>query len=323
VSVRWGLLGAGGIARQAIAPAIHSADNARLEAVAARDVRRAESLEPAAYAADDYAQLIDDASIDAIYVALDNGGHERWVIAALEAGKPVLCEKPLGVDLAATKRMREVEAATGGMLVEATWNLWHPRTQRAMSLIASGDIGAVHAVRGVFTFEGVPEDNYRLDPTRGGGAMLDVGCYPLTAAAWATSAAPLYLSETKVSRAKTGVDLTVECAFGFRHGEGIGRVGVLASFSLPEHQALRIDGDGGSIDFLGPDAFTNYRQPSSLVIIDDEDAEVLEHFEPVDPYRVMIEHVSRAVLGEQSWLPEREWSAWVAEATDMAAMPPP
>lgn len=318
MSVRWGLLGAGGIARQAIAPAIHSADDARLEAVAAREVERAEALEPTGYAADEYARLIDDERIDAIYVALDNAGHERWVIAALEAGKPVLCEKPLGVDLASTQRMRDVEATTGGLLVEATWNLWHPRTQRAMALIHAGHVGAVHAVRGVFTFEGVPEGNYRLDPKRGGGAMLDVGCYPLTAAAWATRAAPLYLSETKVSRAKSGVDLTVDCAFGFRHGETNGRVGVLASFALPDYQALRIDGDGGSIDFVGTDAFTNYRQPASLVITDDDDVEVVEHFAPVDPYRVMVEHVSRAVRGDEAWLPDRAWSLWVAEATEMA-----
>lgn len=111
--------------------------------------------------------------------------------------------------------------------------------------------------------------DYRLNLKRGGGAMLDVGCYPLTAAAWATRAAPLYLSETKVSRAKSGVDLTVDCALGSRRGETNGRVGVLVAFALPEHQSLRIDGDGGSVDFIGGDAFTNYRQPASLAIIDE------------------------------------------------------
>ena len=318
MSVRWGLLGAGWIARQAIAPAIHAAQGAGLEAVGARDSGRARSLEPTGYAATDYARVIEDRNIDAIYIALDNAGHEPWVIAALEAGKPVLCEKPLGVDAAATRRMREVEAATGGLLVEATWNLWHPRTQRAMALITAGDIGGVHAVRGAFTFDGVPEDNYRLDPTRGGGAMLDIGCYPLTAAAWATSSAQLHLSETKVSRSKSGVDLTVDCAFGYSRGDVNGRIGVLASFALPEHQALRIDGEDGRIDFLGIDAFTNYRSPSALLISDDDDVETLEHFDPVDPYQLMIEHVSRVVRGEQAWLPDREWSVWVAEAMEMA-----
>jgi len=83
VSVRWGLLGAGWIARQAIAPAIHAAQGSRLEAVGARDSDRARSLEPTGYAATDYARVIGDANIDAIYIALDNAGHEPWVIAAL------------------------------------------------------------------------------------------------------------------------------------------------------------------------------------------------------------------------------------------------
>lgn len=318
MSLRWGLLGAGGIARQAIVPAMHAADGVELTAIAARDVARAQTLQPAGYASDDYARVIEDPDIEAIYIALDNAGHEPWAIAALQAGKPVLCEKPLGVDVAATLRMRAAEAATGGLLVEATWNLWHPRTQRAMALVAGGGIGEVHAVRGAFTFDGVPDDNYRLDPTRGGGAMLDVGCYPITAAAWATGAPEIHLGETKVTRAKTGVDLTVECAYGFARGEVGGRISVLASFALPEHQALRIDGEAGRVDFLGTDAYTSYHEASALLFSPENGDDVLEEFAPVDPYRLMIEQVSRAVRGEQAWLPDRGWSLWVAEAMAMS-----
>ncbi len=315
--VRWGLLGAGWIAREAIAPAIHAADDAVLQSVGARDVTRAQSLEPAGRSYDDYAAVIDDEDVDAIYIALDNAGHEPWAIAALAAGKPVLCEKPLGLDPASTMRMRDAEAAYGGLLVEATWNLWHPRTQRAMALVRAGDIGEVHAVRGAFSFDGVPADNYRLDPARGGGAMLDVGCYPLTAAAWATSAAPLHLAETRVARADGGVDLTVECAFGFSGPGAAGRIAVLASIAGPEHQALRIAGSTGVIDFIGPDAFTSYKAASQVSIGDGAD-EVIEQFAPVDPYQVMIEQFSVAVRGEEAWLPDPAWSLWVAEAMEMA-----
>lgn len=315
--VRWGLLGAGWIAREAIAPAIHTADGAVLQSVGARDVARAQSLEPAGRSYDDYAAVIEDEDVDAIYIALDNAGHEPWAIAALAAGKPVLCEKPLGLDVAATARMRAAEADQGGLLVEATWNLWHPRTQRAMDLRRAGDLGEVHAVRGAFSFSGVPEDNYRLDPARGGGAMLDIGCYPLTAAAWATGAAELHLTETQVARARTGVDLTVECAFGFTAGEAAGRIAVLASIDGPEHQALRISGSLASVDFIGPDAFTNHRSASELGIGDGVD-DVVEAFAPVDPYQVMVEQFSLAVRGEEAWLPDPAWSLWVAEAMEMA-----
>lgn len=316
--MRWGLLGAGFIARQAIVPAMQAGDDVELVAVAARDESRAEAVHPSGYATDEYARVVEDPDIDAIYIALDNAGHEPWAIAALEAGKPVLCEKPLGSDPQATMRMREAESATRGLLVEATWNLWHPRTQRAMQVVSSGDIGEIHAVRGAFTFDGVPEGNYRLDPTRGGGAMLDVGCYPLTAAAWATGAADIHLGESKVTRSKSGVDLTVECAYGFARSETGGRIGVLASFALPEHQALRIDGDEGRVDFIGTDAFTSHHSASSLLISREGGDDALEEFAPVDPYRLMIEGFSRAVRGDEAWLPDRTWSLWVAEAMAMA-----
>jgi D-xylose 1-dehydrogenase (NADP+, D-xylono-1,5-lactone-forming) len=313
--VRWGLLGAGHISQKAIAPAIHAAEGARLEAVAARNRERAEALEPAAYAADDYRRVIEDPEIDAVYIALDNAGHEPWAIAALEAGKPVLCEKPLGLDAAAARRMREAEAATGGLLVEATWNLWHPRTQRAMHLLAAGHLGAVTAVSGTFTFEGVAPGNYRLDPARGGGAMLDVGCYPLAAAAWATSAAELTLQGARIDRSDLGVDLAAECDYVFGSEGGV--VSVVAAIARPDAQVLRVTGSAGSVEFPAQDAFTNYRSESRLVL-DAVGGSRVEEFAPVDPYQVMVEHVSLAVRGEPAWLPDRSWSLWVADAIDLA-----
>lgn len=185
---RWGLLGAGWISRRAIAPAMHSAHGATLDVVAARDQLRAASLSPRRAAVNDYASVVEDPDVDAVYIALSNDGHLPWAERALGAGKAVLCEKPLGRNADEARRMREVAASTGGLLVEATWNLWHPRTARAAALLASDAIGAVTGVHGAFVFDGVDEGNYRLDPARGGGALLDVGCYPLTGAAWAVHA---------------------------------------------------------------------------------------------------------------------------------------
>ena len=81
---------------------------------------------------------------------------------------------------------------------------------------------------------------------------------------------------------------------------------------------LSVFAEKGDDFAVGVDAFTNHRTPSALAIIDDDDVETLEQFEPVDPYQLMIEHVSRAVRGEAAWLPDREWSVWVAEAMEMA-----
>jgi xylose dehydrogenase (NAD/NADP) len=310
---RWGLLGAGWIARRAIGPALHTADGAALDVVAARDRDRAASLHPARYAADDYAAVIEDPAIDAVYVALSNDGHLPWSEAALRAGKTVLCEKPLTRDPAETRRLRAVADETGGLLVEATWNLWHPRTARAAALIASDAIGAVTSVSGTFTIEGVPEKNYRLDPDLGGGALLDVGCYPMTAAAWVTRGLDLQVIDAQVTRSEGGVDLTTDARLTMA---GID-VHVRGSFIEAPLQTLVIEGSHGVLEFTGNDAFTSCLQPSALRVLD-RDGERVEHFAAVDPYRLMIEHVGRAARGEPHWLPQPGWSIVVADA--MAAV---
>ena len=309
--VRWGLLGAGWIARRAIAPAVHSADASTLTTVAARDINRAQALHPAGSAYDDYAAVIDDPDVDAVYIALSNDGHLPWATAALEAGKAVLCEKPLGCNAVEAKQMRAVAERTGGLLVEATWNLWHPRTARAAALLASDTIGALRAYSSVFVFEGVDDGNYRLDPALGGGALLDVGCYPLTGAAWATGGPFQSVQDVEILMSDTGVDLTA----GAHLTMGGVPTYVRGSFREPAHQALVLEGEHGQIEMTGNDAFVSWLQPSALRVLD-RDGERIEHFPPVDPYRLMVENVSRAVLGQDAWLPDPQWSIVVAEAMD-------
>jgi xylose dehydrogenase (NAD/NADP) len=309
--VRWGILGAGWISRRAIAPAIHSASGASLEAVGARDEARARALSPRTAAYTDYAAVIEDPHIDAVYIALSNDGHLPWAEAALAAGKAVLCEKPLGRNAEEARRMRAAAQAVDGLLVEATWNLWHPRTGRAAALLASDAIGRLSGVTGAFVFDGVDEGNYRLDPLRGGGALLDVGCYPLTGAAWATGATAITVEECEVTRAPSGVDLTTVASVRF----GDVPVRMRASFIETAYEALLLEGEHGVIEFTGSDAFTSWLRPSSLRVLD-RDGERVEHFPPVDPYRLMIEHVTAAVAGHDAWLPDPLWSLTVAEAMD-------
>ena len=307
---RWGLLGAGWISRRAIAPAMHSAHGATLEVVAARDLARANALHPRRAVAD-YAQVIDDPGIDAVYIALSNDGHLPWAERALAAGKAVLCEKPLGRNADEARHMRAVAAESGGLLVEATWNLWHPRTGRAAALLASDAIGAVTAVSGAFVFDGVAEGNYRLDPLLGGGALLDVGCYPLTGAAWASAGTTSRVIDVEIVSGGLGVDLTTDARILL----GDVPVHVRASFIETAYQSLVIEGEHGIIEFTGSDAYTSWLQPSALRVLD-RDGERVEHFAPADPYRLMIESVSSALRSEGGWLPDPRWSLTVAEAMD-------
>ena len=310
-STRWGLLGAGWISRRAIAPAMHSAHGSTLDLVAARDLGRAASLSPRRAAVDDYAAVIDDPQIDAVYIALSNDGHLPWAERALSAGKAVLCEKPLGRTAKEARRMRAAADASGGFLVEATWNLWHPRTARAAALLASDAIGAVTGVRGAFVFDGVDEGNYRLDPQLGGGALLDVGCYPLTGAAWATKASDVQVQSAEMVTGGLGVDLTTAATLMLG---GI-PVEVRASFIETAYESLTIEGRHGIIEFTGNDTYTSWLQPSALRIRD-RDGERVEHFAPVDPYRLMIESVSAAIRGDGGWTPDPQWSLTVADAMD-------
>jgi predicted dehydrogenase len=311
---RWGLLGAGWISRRAIAPALHSAYGASLDVVGSREVSRAAALTPRRATTSDYAEVISDPGIDAVYIALSNDGHLPWAIEALRAGKAVLCEKPLGRNADEARQMRAVADETGGLLVEATWNLWHPRTARAAALLASDAVGAITRVAGAFVFDGVDEGNYRLDPDRGGGALLDVGCYPLTGAAWAIGPAQVVVGQVDRVLGATGVDLTTQAAITLG---GI-PVDIRASFIETGFESLTLEGAHGVLEFTGSDAYTSWLQPSALRVRD-RDGERVEHFAPVDPYRRMVEQVSAAIRGDDAWLPDPAWSITVADAMDAIA----
>ncbi len=207
--VRWGFLGAGFVASRGMAPAVHAASGAVLQAVGARDAARAAALQPAG-GVGSYAEICARDDVDAVYVSLPNDDHLHWVLHALEAGKHVLCEKPLGMNADEVGVMRAAAEGRGLLLVEAAWNRWHPRTRRIEALVAG--VTGPREVRAWFTFPGVPSDNYRLDPARGGGALLDVGCYAVSAALAALTADVVGIGAVERHLGPTGVDLThVRC----------------------------------------------------------------------------------------------------------------
>jgi len=307
--VRWGFLGAGYVATRALAPAVHAAEGATLQVVGARDPGRAAALEPVRTVASYEAVCAAD-DVDVVYVALPNSDHLPWVLAALRAGKHVLCEKPLGLDATEATRMADEAATAGRLLVEAAWNRWHPRTRRAQALVVGA--GGPRSVRSRFTFSGVPEGNYRLDPDRGGGALLDVGCYAVAAARWALGGDVSVLSAQQ-RRGRTGVDLTTTAALT----AGDSRAEVVASIDQPESQALRIEAPGLQVEL--PDAtFTSWRAPSVLRVV--EDGRLREEaFVPCDAYLLMVEAVSARVAGRDAYLLPVTESVAVARTLDAIA----
>jgi xylose dehydrogenase (NAD/NADP) len=292
--VRWGFIGAGWIAHRALGPAVHCADGAVLQAVAARDSRRAQSLHPAGNAYDSYDALLADDDVEAVYISLNNDAHQPWTLRALEAGRHVLCEKPLGLTAAEVAEMAHAARRNNRRLVEATWSRWHPRTQRVQAMIATGAIGRVQSVDAGFTFPSVPVDNYRLDVTKGGGALYDIGPYSVGAVLWAVPDGDVEVVSAEVVRHESGVDLTTHATLR------VGDVTASARSSITEAagQWVRIIGDEATLVLEEP-AHTSWLAPAELTLRKHGGDETL-HFAPVDPYQLMVEHVSRAIRGDES-----------------------
>jgi len=193
MSLRWGLLSTARINR-AVIPAIRGSSRSELTAVASRTLDRARE-----YAAEwsipralgSYEALIADPLIDVIYIPLPNHLHVEWTVKALEAGKHVLCEKPLALSVADVDRIVEASRRTGKTAAEAFMYRHHPLTQAVQDFAAGGRLGRITIYRGAFSFHLTREGDVRLDPAMGGGSLWDVGCYPLSYANLIAGAAPV------------------------------------------------------------------------------------------------------------------------------------
>jgi predicted dehydrogenase len=191
--LRWGLLSTARINR-ALIPAIRGSARSELTTVASRALDRARE-----YAAEweipralgSYEDLLADPTIDVIYNSLPNHLHCEWTVRALEAGKHVLCEKPLALSVAEVDRIADTCRRTGRVAAEAFMYRHHPLTHAVQEVVASGRLGTIKSYRGAFTFALTREGDVRLDPAMGGGSLWDVGCYPLSYANLIAGAAPV------------------------------------------------------------------------------------------------------------------------------------
>jgi D-xylose 1-dehydrogenase (NADP+, D-xylono-1,5-lactone-forming) len=297
VTVRWGFLGAGWIASRAVGPAVHAADGAVLDAAAARDLTRAARLGERVRLLPSYDALVEDPDVDAVYISLTNEVHAKWAIAALRAGKHVLCEKPLAMTAAEVDTMTEAAERHDRLLVEASWYRWHPRVRAAQQLVRDGLIGRVRHVSAGFTFSGDLEGNYRLDPARGGGALYDVGCYTVSAALWAFGGAPVREVVARQELGPSGVDLVTQAVLTFEHGDAAIRAGI----GEAPTQWLVITGDDGEIQ-LRDAAFTSWVADETELLMSDGKGTNRSWFGGVDAYRLMVEEVSSVISGGPGWV---------------------
>ena len=183
--LRWGILSTGRIART-FATALLGADGNRLAAVASRDGAKAAEFAdafPGTASHGSYESLLGDPGVDAVYVATPHPQHAEWTLRALQAGKAVLCEKPLGLNHAEVMAMQDAAAARGRFLMEAFMYRIHPQTDAFMRLVRDGAIGEVRHLEASFGYHAPFDAASRLFANDlAGGGIMDVGCYPLSAA---------------------------------------------------------------------------------------------------------------------------------------------
>jgi predicted dehydrogenase len=311
MSIRWGFLGAGSIAKKALRPAVFGAKNATLYAVASRDVVRSQSLEPTKVHTN-YENLLSDPDVDAVYISLANDQHSQWSIKALNAGKHVLCEKPIAMNASEARSMADAAQANDRLLVEAVWTRWHPRFFRMVELVRNGAIGEIQSIDSSFTFPGSLEGNYRLIPEMGGGSLFDVGPYPLHAFSALTNGdLTMVINSLERNTSVTGVDMTTQIDATINNSIA---AHALTSFEREEEQKLVVIGSLATIENVGNDAFTSLRNPSILKVGDS-----IEKFAPVDPYQLMVENFGSRILGEPSWILPMKETIRVMEIMDEIA----
>ena len=311
MAVNWGFLGAGFVASRGLAPAVHASRGANLYAVASRDEKRSATLEPQKVHAT-YDDLLADESVDAVYISLSNSQHLEWVTKSLEAGKHVLCEKPLGLIASETEAMFDCASRSDRLLVEAVWGRWHPRFSRMVDVVANGTLGNIEHIETAFTFTSDMTDNYRLNPLMGGGALLDVGCYQAHAwVALTNGAKDLEIADLTRTIGPTGIDLTTDVSVRINK---LITAHAVSSFALPSQQQFIVQGSKGKMQTAVGESFTTWNEACSLQIND-----VVEEFVVTNAFVEMVENVSNVIRGEEGWVVPSADSIHVAHILDSIA----
>ncbi|MEP6783356.1 MAG: Gfo/Idh/MocA family oxidoreductase [Acidobacteriota bacterium] len=251
MSLRWGILGAARINRRII-PAIRQARRSELIAVASRDRDRARACAtewsiPRSVAG--YQALLDDASIDAVYIPLPNTEHVPWTLAAIAAGKHVLCEKPIALDPADVDRIATAAAAARVVVEEGFMYRHEPLTARVIELVDGGAVGTVRAIVSGFTFALESNVNIRMNAALGGGALWDVGGYPVTYAQLIAGGHEPKMAFGTAHWSSSGVD--EEFMGMLRFGEGV-TANIYAGFRAAYRTWLEVLGTDGGLTVPNP-----------------------------------------------------------------------
>jgi predicted dehydrogenase len=263
--------------------------------------------------ADGYAAVVGDPDVDAVYLPLANSLHHRWLLAAAAAGKHCLCEKPLTVTAAEAREAREAFARAGRRLMEAFMWCHHPQAARVAEMLVPGQLGAARRFHATFSFPLDRPDDYRWRRAMGGGALLDIGCYGVSAARRFFRGEPRAVSARAVLRpGADGVDESAAAWLDF----GDGRLATLScSFASAFSQGLEVTGTEGRARLDRP--WLSAAEPARIDVERGFDRRT-EEIAPADAYRLMAEHFGR--IAADPALPAAPGEDGVAQAIVLDAL---
>lgn len=297
--VRWGVLGAADIALKKVVPAMQRGRWSRIVAIASREEAKARAAAGALgieRAHGSYEALLADDDVEAIYIPLPNHMHVPWSIRAAEAGKHVLCEKPIALSAAEARELLAVRDRTGVQIAEAFMVRTHPQWLKVRALLRAGRIGEVKLISGHFSYFRIDPDDIRSREEWGGGGLLDIGCYPITLSRWLFDAEPLEVIALIERDPQLRIDRLDSALLRFPSGQAAFTCGT----QLVPHQRMHVFGTTARIEVEIP--FNAPPDESCRIFIDDggdlrgKGREVLE-FEAVDQYTLQGDQFSRAVRG--------------------------
>ena len=265
--VNWGILGTARIATSQVIPALQLGEKHRVVAIASRDRERAAATArslgvPRSYGS--YEALLEDPEVEAIYNPLPNHLHVPWSIRAMEAGKHVLCEKPIAMNATEARTLLDARQRTGRLVCEAFMVRSHSQWLKARELVTTDRIGDLTLITGHFSY-------YRRDPADvrsrvdyGGGVLLDIGCYPITMARWLFDAEPRRVSAFIDRDPDMGVDRLTSGIVEFPGGR---QLAFTCAGQLVLHQAMQLYGSKGRIQLEIP--FNPPHDTAVRILVDD------------------------------------------------------
>lgn len=296
--VRWGVLSTAAIGLKKVIPAMQKGEWTHIAAIASRDLGKATETAhqlgiEKAYGS--YEELLADPHIDAVYNPLPNNLHVPWTIKAAEAGKHVLCEKPLSMTVAEARTLLEVQQRTGVKIGEAFMVRTHPQWLRVRELIAEGRIGELRSIQGFFSYFNINPANIRNIPEAGGGALMDIGCYPINISRFLFDEEPAKVLAVAERDPQMKTDRLTSAILDFPSGQAI----FTCSTQLVPYQRINIFGTKGRIEVEIP--FNAPPDKPTRISIDDGrdvfgSGITTETFPICDQYTIQGDTFSRAIL---------------------------